>query len=78
MAFEPQGRHADDESGAAGDDTSNQKPDPRRKALRGGQPCAGIGADADEGRLTERCNAANAGQNHQAKHGYGIDAYVVH
>ncbi len=46
--------------------------------MRHGVPCGSIGADADKGGLAERCQAGDAGHQHETKCCHRIDADIVH
>ena len=43
-----------------------------------GVPGGGIGADADEGSLTERREPTHAREQNETQYGEGIDADVIH
>ncbi|ETH82122.1 hypothetical protein L559_2967 [Bordetella pertussis STO1-CHOC-0017] len=50
---------------------------PRRDVVLRGEQCRGVGAQAHEGRLAERGQAAHAGQQHQPQRHHGGQADVV-
>src|SRR5262249_14188039 len=54
-----------------------QEADPGRAALHCRVPCAGVGADPDEGGLSERGQSGNTGEKDQAKRSKRIDADVI-
>ncbi len=69
VAAEPQGRGAENGGDEPGESQRQQQPDPGRAAVHGRVPGGGVGADADEGRLAERREPADAGEQHQAERG---------
>ncbi len=78
MAAEPQRRRAEDQRDEAGQRQSKEQSHPRRAALHRSVPGRRIGADADERGLSERCQPAEAGEQHEAERRECIDADVVH
>ena len=71
-------RHrAEERRDQAGENERERKSEPRRGAGRRRQPGGGIGADADEGRLSEGGEAADPGQQHDPERDQRVDADVV-
>ena len=77
VAAEAQRDHADDERRQPGEDEREEQPEPRRRAVRGGEPGGRVGADADERGLAERGRAADAGEEDEAERDERGDADVV-
>ena len=78
MAAEPQRRGAENGRDEPGQRQRQQQSDPGRAAVHRRVPGRGIGADADEGGLTERREAADAGEQNEPERGKRIDADIVH
>src|SRR5262249_56755076 len=78
VTAEPQGRGTQHRRDERGEKEREQEADPGRAALHRGVPGGGIGADADEGGLTERREPTHAGEQNETKNGKGIEADVSH
>ena len=78
MATEAQRRGAQDRGDEAGQRERQDEPEPGRAALDRSEPGGGVSADADEGGLAERGEAADAGEQDEAEGGERIDADIVH
>ena len=78
MALKPQGDDAEDGRDAAGQRHAEQEAEPRRVSVQRGDPGGRIGRDADERRLSERHDAADAGEEREADGDERIDADIVH
>ena len=78
MPAEPQGCRAEAGGDEPGARKRQEQADPGRAAVHRRVPGGRVGADADEGRLAERGQAAAAGEQHEAERGERVDADVVH
>src|SRR5262249_55995895 len=78
VTAKPQGRSTENRCDEPGEKEREQQANPGRAALYRGVPGGGIGADADEGSLTERREPTHAGEQNETQHGEGIDADVIH
>ena len=77
MAGQPHRDDAEQDGGDAADQQRERQRQPRRKAVGGRQHRRGIGAEAAKGRLAERGEAADAGQQHQPHRHQGGEADIV-
>src|SRR2546429_1846859 len=77
VAAQAQRHEAQDRGDAAGQNDSEHQPEPGRIAVQRCDPCRCISRDTDEGCLTERNNAAAAGQQRQLDGGKRVDADIV-
>lgn len=78
MALKPQGDDAEDGRHRTGQRHAEQEAEPRGVPVQRGDPGRCIGCDADERGLSERHDAADAGEQGKANGDQRIDADVVH
>src|ERR1700730_9069146 len=78
VTAKPQRCGAENRRDEPGEKEREQEVNPGRAALHRGVPGGGIGADADEGSLTERREPTHASEQNETQYGKGIDADVIH
>ncbi|MGY3125469.1 hypothetical protein ACVWXQ_009406 [Bradyrhizobium sp. S3.14.4] len=78
MALKSQGDDAENGCDAAGQHHAEHEAEPRGVPVQRGDPRGCIGGDAHERRLTERHDAADAGQECKTDGDQRIDADIVH
>jgi hypothetical protein len=77
MTRQAHGHEAEHHGGKAGDDQRQRQGQPGRDAVIRRQHRGGVGAEADKGGLSERGEAADAGQQHEPHRDEGRQADIV-